>query len=159
MPRILDWQKGGIATDQTETVKMKIPIRGIKIDPRLDIEVDVNVNGSLESAGHRATLFSRLLDEHNIVELPSSLIRLAPVIRNKPVLKMNSKNRKKLSQKLKSKDSSLLSFVFYILPFTFCLTIFFCSGACLKLGNGKQRCRVFCADCPIPLHQASGARY
>jgi len=25
------------------------------------------VNGCLESAGHRATLFSRLLDEHNVI--------------------------------------------------------------------------------------------
>jgi hypothetical protein len=44
---------------------MKIPIR--TPDSQFNIEADVNVNGSLESAGRRATLFSRLLDEHNVI--------------------------------------------------------------------------------------------
>lgn len=65
----LSWQRDGDEPDDPETIKMEIPIRGIKTEPRLNIEVDVNVNGSLESAGHRAALFSRLLDEHNIVGL------------------------------------------------------------------------------------------
>ena len=47
---------------------MKIPIRSIKTDSGCNLEVDVNVNGSLESAGHRAVLLSRLLDENGIAE-------------------------------------------------------------------------------------------
>ena len=65
----LSWQRNGNEPDNPETLKMKIPIRGIKTDPRLNIEVDVNVNDSLESAGHRAALFGRLIDEHDTVGL------------------------------------------------------------------------------------------
>ncbi len=68
-PRVLTWQRDGNEADLPETVKMKIPIREIKAGPGCSLEVDVNVNGSLESVGRRTALFSRLLDEHNIAEL------------------------------------------------------------------------------------------
>jgi len=68
-PRVLTWQRDGNEADPPETVKMKIPIREIKAGPGCSLEVDVNVNGSLESAGRRTALFSRLLDEHNVVDL------------------------------------------------------------------------------------------
>ena len=69
-PRTLTWQRNIIETDKPETIKMKIPIRGAKADLRLNIEVNVNVNGSLESAGHRAALFGRLIDEYKVTDLP-----------------------------------------------------------------------------------------
>jgi len=31
----------------------------------MEFEIAILVNGCLESAGHRATLFSRLIDEHS----------------------------------------------------------------------------------------------
>ena len=68
-PRVLTWQGKGNEADPHGTVKMKIPIREIKAGSRCSLEVDVNVNGSLESVGRRAALFSRLLDEHNIAAL------------------------------------------------------------------------------------------
>ncbi|MBA7506220.1 Undecaprenyl-phosphate alpha-N-acetylglucosaminyl 1-phosphate transferase [subsurface metagenome] len=68
-PRVLTWQRDGNEADPPETVKMKIPILGIKAGSRCSLEVDVNVNGSLESVGRRTALFSRLLDEHNIAAL------------------------------------------------------------------------------------------
>ena len=52
---------------------MKIPILGIKVGSGSNLEVDVNVNGSLESVGRRTALFSRLLDEHDIAELKANL--------------------------------------------------------------------------------------
>lgn len=64
----LTWQRDGNEADRSETLKMKIPIRGPSINSHLNIEVDVTISGSLESAGHRAALFSRLLDEHVIVD-------------------------------------------------------------------------------------------
>jgi len=68
-PRALIWHRNSNESDNAETVKMKIPIRHIETTSPLNIEVDVNVNGSLESAGHRATLFSRLIDELDAVSL------------------------------------------------------------------------------------------
>jgi len=68
-PRVLTWQRDGNEADPPETVKMKIPIREIKAGPGCSLEVDVNVNGSLESVGRRTALFSRLLDEHSIAAL------------------------------------------------------------------------------------------
>ena len=72
---ILTWQRNPDPADQAEVVKMKIPIRDIKADSGCNLEVDVNVNSSLESAGRRTALFSRLLDEHSVVDLPSNGIR------------------------------------------------------------------------------------
>ena len=68
--RVLTWQRDGNEADPPETVKMKIPIREIKAGSGCSLEVDVNVNGSLESVGRRTALFSRLLDEHAIADLP-----------------------------------------------------------------------------------------
>ncbi len=73
--RVLTWQRDGNEADSPETVKMKIPIRDIKAKSELNLEVDVNVNGSLESVGRRTALFSRLLDEHNIADLPGNANR------------------------------------------------------------------------------------
>ena len=69
---ILTWQRDGNEADRSETLKMKIPIRGPGTNSHLNIEVDVTISGSLESAGHRAALFGRLLDDHVIVGLPGS---------------------------------------------------------------------------------------
>lgn len=68
--RTLTWQRNGNDAESPEVLKMKIPIREIKAGPGCSLEVDVNVNGSLESVGRRTALFSRLLDEHNIAALP-----------------------------------------------------------------------------------------
>jgi len=71
-PRVLTWQRDGNEADSPETVKMKIPIREIKAGSGCSLEVDVNVNGSLESVGRRTALFSRLLDEYDIADLKDS---------------------------------------------------------------------------------------
>ena len=68
--RILTWPgNGSEEAEPPQAVKMKIPIHGLEGGPQLRIEVDVNVNGSLESAGRRAALFSRLLAERKIADL------------------------------------------------------------------------------------------
>lgn len=84
-PRTLTWQKDGNGPTQPETVKMRIPIREMKAESRCSLEVDVNVNGSLESAGHRATLFSRLLDEHSMLDLWTDGTRLPHVSRERTI--------------------------------------------------------------------------
>jgi UDP-GlcNAc:undecaprenyl-phosphate GlcNAc-1-phosphate transferase len=70
--RTLTWQRDGNEADQSETLRVKIPIRGPGGNSQLNVEVDVAISGSLESAGHRAALFGRLLDEHSILSLPAN---------------------------------------------------------------------------------------
>jgi UDP-GlcNAc:undecaprenyl-phosphate GlcNAc-1-phosphate transferase len=60
----LTWQRDGNGAERSETIEMKIPIRGTKTDLRLSMVVDVNIGDCLESAGRRAALFGRLIDEH-----------------------------------------------------------------------------------------------
>lgn len=74
-PHVLIWQRNGNEPDQPEAVKINIPIRDIKTNSPLNIEVDVNVNDSLESAGLRASPFSRLLDEYGAVDIPTKRSR------------------------------------------------------------------------------------
>jgi len=46
---MLTWHRNPGPADPADVVKMKIPIREIKAGSRCSLEVDVNVNGSLES--------------------------------------------------------------------------------------------------------------
>jgi hypothetical protein len=48
---------------------MTVPIRDRRASSSLNLEVQVHANGSLESAGRRATLFARLIDEHSVANL------------------------------------------------------------------------------------------
>lgn len=54
-------------TDKPDVIVMNVPVRNHGLAGPMEFEIAVLVNGSLESAGHRATLFSRLLDEHSII--------------------------------------------------------------------------------------------
>ena len=53
--------------DKSDVIIVNIPVRNRHTAEPMEFEIAVLVNGSLESAGHRATLFSRLLDEHSII--------------------------------------------------------------------------------------------
>ena len=46
---------------------MIIPLRNHGQAGPIEFEIAVSVNGSYESAGNRATLFSRLIDEHEVI--------------------------------------------------------------------------------------------
>ena len=52
--------------DKSEVVVMNLPVRNHGLAGVMEFEIAILVNGSLESAGHRATLFSRLIDEHGV---------------------------------------------------------------------------------------------
>jgi len=54
--------------DKSEVVVMNVPVRNHGLAGAMEFEIAILVNGSLESAGHRATLFSRLLDENPTIE-------------------------------------------------------------------------------------------
>jgi UDP-GlcNAc:undecaprenyl-phosphate GlcNAc-1-phosphate transferase len=61
------WRKSDSKSDLSRLVVMIIPLNNNSDKRTLEFEMAVSVNGSLESAGRRATLFSRLLDECSII--------------------------------------------------------------------------------------------
>jgi len=63
------WEKGNGDIPADEIVRMIVPVRDRRDHSSLNIELDVLVNGSLESAGRRVALFIRLMDEHCIAAL------------------------------------------------------------------------------------------
>lgn len=69
--RTLTWRQDGkiTRTDHEEILKINVPIRDRRSGPSLNLKAEVCKNGSLESAGRRVALFTRLIDEHNIVTL------------------------------------------------------------------------------------------
>jgi len=69
------WRMPDLKPDLSKLVIMIIPLPQNADKTPLEFEMAIFVNGSLESAGHRATLFSRLIDEHcRVVELPSRTV-------------------------------------------------------------------------------------
>jgi len=61
------WRNPNYKPDSADVLKTIIPLsRQKNNDSKFQMEIAVKVNGSLESAGHRMTFFSRLLDEHGI---------------------------------------------------------------------------------------------
>ena len=51
-------------------VSLTIPVRHRRSGPPLRVEGLIRTNGSLEAAGRRGALFSRLIDEYSVAELP-----------------------------------------------------------------------------------------
>lgn len=69
--RVLSWGRNDKDTEPHKVVKMTVPIRDRRAGPPLKLKVDVHTNGSLESAGRRLTLFTRLIEEYSVANLPS----------------------------------------------------------------------------------------
>lgn len=67
--RMLAWERSGFESSTSDILRSTLAIRDRRAGASLNLEVQVNVNGSLESAGRRLTLFSRLLEEHSISNL------------------------------------------------------------------------------------------
>ncbi|MHC4207447.1 MAG: MraY family glycosyltransferase [Planctomycetota bacterium] len=55
-----------------EVLQLNVPIRDHRPGPSLNLKIEVCKNGSLESAGRRIALFTRLIDEHDIPALQDS---------------------------------------------------------------------------------------
>jgi hypothetical protein len=66
---VLVWEKNDQDVRADQIVKMTVPVRDRRAGSELSLEVQVQTNGSLESAGHRLMLFSRLIDEYNLANL------------------------------------------------------------------------------------------
>jgi UDP-GlcNAc:undecaprenyl-phosphate GlcNAc-1-phosphate transferase len=66
--QLLKWGNKTI-NDNKNTMQMTIPIRDRRSDSMLKLSVGIRINGSLESAGRRARLFNRLIDEYSIARI------------------------------------------------------------------------------------------
>ena len=64
------WEHPGSEPSQHETLSLLVPICGSYDGGPLRAHIDMPVNGSLELAGRRVSLFGRLIDEHPIGGLP-----------------------------------------------------------------------------------------
>lgn len=68
--RTLLWRREGPEPSPDKLLEITLPLRQRRISESLRISLALKVNGSLESAGNRAALFSRLIDEHSLTDLP-----------------------------------------------------------------------------------------
>ncbi len=66
--RTLTWNQNGKApkSDREALLKVSIPIRDPRSGRPIHLKTEICRNGSLESASRRLTLFTRLIEEHNI---------------------------------------------------------------------------------------------
>lgn len=66
------WRTPSVIGNLSHIVTVTLPFRNGQTGVSQELEIAIWAGGSLEAAGHRATLFSRLIDEHNTVALPGS---------------------------------------------------------------------------------------
>ncbi|MBN2455242.1 MAG: undecaprenyl/decaprenyl-phosphate alpha-N-acetylglucosaminyl 1-phosphate transferase [Sedimentisphaerales bacterium] len=70
--RRLIWHKNNGQNCSSNIMNVKIPIVDIEGKHKLNMEVDLEVNDSLESAGHRVSLLTRLMSENTSSIFPKS---------------------------------------------------------------------------------------
>lgn len=63
------WRLADAPQDLSKVAILTIPFNGNGSEMRHEFEIAIRVNGSYESASRRATLFSRLIDEHHVASL------------------------------------------------------------------------------------------
>jgi len=67
--RMLAWERNDQNLKASNILRSTLAIRDRRSGSPLNLEVQVNANGSLESAGRRLTLFGRLLEEYSVAKL------------------------------------------------------------------------------------------
>lgn len=69
--RELNWSYNGHNPDpgQEGLIQVHVPVRDRRSGSLLHLKIELYKNGSLESAGRRVALFTRLIDEHDISDL------------------------------------------------------------------------------------------
>ncbi len=67
--RKLSWDNNGQHVEDKNVVKTTLPVRDRRKTGPLHLTIQTYPNGSLESAGRRMTLFSRLIEEYSIANL------------------------------------------------------------------------------------------
>jgi len=66
----LTWWQDGQCADSDDVLKVSVPVRDRRAGPSLNLRIEVCRKGSLESAGRKVALFTRLMEEHDVVNLP-----------------------------------------------------------------------------------------
>ena len=69
--RALNWRYNGSGPDPGPEglIQVHVPVRDRRSGSSLYLRIELYKNGSLESAGRRVALFTRLIDEHDINNL------------------------------------------------------------------------------------------
>jgi UDP-GlcNAc:undecaprenyl-phosphate GlcNAc-1-phosphate transferase len=65
----LTWWQNSQGTASNDVLKVSVPVRDRRNGPSLNLRIEVCGKGSLESAGRKVALFTRLIEEHDIVKL------------------------------------------------------------------------------------------
>ena len=76
--RTILWRRPGADVPDNKLLEITMPLRQRRAQDSLRISFSVRVNGSLEAAGHRAALLSRLIDEHSLRELDLPFTETTP---------------------------------------------------------------------------------
>ena len=61
------WRTAGAPPGLSDVVIMTVPLRNHGKAGAMEFEIAISINGSYESIGHRAKLFGRLIDEHEVI--------------------------------------------------------------------------------------------
>ena len=70
-PRVQRWHHPDSAAPAGEIARATLPVRQRRAGGPLQAEIEVDAHVSLESAGYRIALFSRLMGEHSLATLPA----------------------------------------------------------------------------------------
>lgn len=74
--RTLLWRRPDLAEVTHELFETTLPVRQRRVNDKLRISLAVEVEGLLETVGHRVALFSRLIDEHSPADLPPEVVEI-----------------------------------------------------------------------------------
>jgi len=69
--RTLMWRHADIEGGTQQLLTLTVPVRHRRRGAPLSLEAQITLQDSLESAGRRTALFSRLISEHSVSEIPS----------------------------------------------------------------------------------------
>ncbi len=67
--KVLSWKKNDEESEKQNMMQMIIPVSDRRVGSSLELKVNINTDGSIESAGRRARLFNRLLEEYSVAQL------------------------------------------------------------------------------------------
>ena len=68
---LLEWRSNGNTPNSMEILKVDLPVRDRRSGPPLNLKIEVCRDGSLEAAGRKVALFTRLVDETSLATLPA----------------------------------------------------------------------------------------
>jgi len=67
--RTLTWRNNRPEPDSQKHMNANIPVQDRRSGPPLNLKIEIHTDGSLESAGRRIALFTRLVEEHGVAAL------------------------------------------------------------------------------------------